>query len=110
MTCDVCQRRMNYCFYINDEYWRKVIGEEKFSKSQGHVCAHCTLEAVGGMDWEISYREPSKEMKRQRQADADEQRRVEAEADELQKQWRECNRTTGTMMPPLIEVEGVPNA
>lgn len=59
---------MNYCFYIDVEYWRKVVGEEKFSKNQGHVCAHCTLEAVGGIDWQISYREPSEEMKRRRQA------------------------------------------
>lgn len=72
MTCDVCQRRMNYCFYINDEYWRKVVGEEKFGNNQGHVCAHCTLEAVGGLDWYIIHSEPSENMNRaQRQVDAE---------------------------------------
>lgn len=50
---------MNYCFYVNDAYWIKVVGEEKFDKNVGHVCAHCTLERLGGLEWHLVWNEPA---------------------------------------------------
>lgn len=71
MNCDKCQRRMNYTFYINDEHWRKVVGEEAFSKSVGRWCAHCTLDALGGLDWYVIHNEPQEHSHRyQRETDA----------------------------------------
>lgn len=58
MTCDYCKRPMHYCFFIKDAYWIKVVGEEKFDKNVGHVCAHCTLERLGGLEWHIVCNEP----------------------------------------------------
>ena len=54
MKCDNCGRRMDYCFYMEDKYWRKVVGEKKFSKSVGILCGHCALEELGGKDWHIT--------------------------------------------------------
>jgi hypothetical protein len=65
MTCDECQRKMNYGFYINAEHWRKVVGQEKFKKNIGHVCAHCTLEKLGGASWYIIWNEPRENIERQ---------------------------------------------
>lgn len=48
MTCDVCKQKMNYCFYIDDRFWLKVVG-----KKEGHWCAHCILEQLGGLDWYV---------------------------------------------------------
>lgn len=59
MTCDYCGQPMNYCFYIDDAYWIKVVGEEKFDKNVGRVCAHCTLERLGGLDWHIVWNAPT---------------------------------------------------
>lgn len=59
MKCDNCKRIMNYCFYINDEYWRKIIRKEKFKKNQGYLCAHCILEKLGGNEWYIIWNEPT---------------------------------------------------
>jgi hypothetical protein len=59
MTCDTCQRRMNYCFYVNDEHWMKVVG-----RVEGHVCAHCILEKLGGLDWMIIWNEPTERIRR----------------------------------------------
>lgn len=58
MTCDYCQLPMNYAFYINNAHWIKVVGEEKFDKSVGRVCAHCTLERLGGLSWYVVWCEP----------------------------------------------------
>lgn len=76
MKCDECQRRYNYHFHINDEYWLKVIGEEKFSKQVGRLCAHCTLQKLGGLDWYIIFNEPGEHMQR-------EQREIDATAKEI---------------------------
>lgn len=65
MTCDTCQRPMNYAFYINDEHWRKVVGEGQFSQNVGRVCAHCVLEKLGGASWYIVWNEPVENIKRQ---------------------------------------------
>lgn len=68
MTCDTCKRIFNYCFYINDEHWRKVVGEENFEKNVGRICAHCVLEELGGASWYIIWNEPSEEIRRQQDA------------------------------------------
>lgn len=60
MTCDICQRIMNYCFYINDEHWLKVVG-----KKEGHRCAHCILEALGDRDWYIIHNEAAAKIGRE---------------------------------------------
>jgi len=54
MTCDVCGRKFNYCFYINDEHWLKAVGGK-----EGHRCAHCVLEKLGGSDWYVIWNEPA---------------------------------------------------
>ena len=59
MTCEICQRKFNYCFYIESEYWMKAIGAK-----EGHVCAHCVLEKLGGLDWLIIWNEPAGIMRR----------------------------------------------
>lgn len=64
MTCDSCQRPYSYCFYINDYYWLKVVGEEKFDKNQGHLCAHCVLERLGGLEWYLIWNEPTERVNR----------------------------------------------
>lgn len=66
MKCEACNQLFNYCFYINDEHWIKVVGEEKFNKNVGHVCAHCTLKRLGGVDWYIVFNEPSKKIRSQK--------------------------------------------
>ena len=60
MTCMICGIQFNYCFYIDNEYWERVVGREDFKKNVGHMCAHCTLEALGGIDWYIIFNEPLK--------------------------------------------------
>ena len=66
MTCDICERQFRYTFYVNDEFWRKVVGEEKFKNNQGIVCAHCTLKLLAkfGYDkeWYIIWNEPNKKV------------------------------------------------
>ncbi len=57
MTCEVCKTKFNYCFYINDEYWLKAIG-----KKEGHICANCILEKLGGLAWYIIWDEPSEKI------------------------------------------------
>ena len=54
MKCDVCGRQMNYCFYIDDKYWMKAVG-----KKEGHLCAHCILEKLKGLEWYIIWNEPT---------------------------------------------------
>lgn len=54
---------MNYAFYVNDAHWIKVVGEENFDKNVGHVCAHCTLERLGGLDWYITWNEPTQKIR-----------------------------------------------
>lgn len=49
MTCDWCRRYFAYCFYIADEFWLKAVG-----RKEGHVCAHCILHKLGGVEWEIT--------------------------------------------------------
>jgi hypothetical protein len=44
---------MDYCFYINDEYWFAAQG-----RTEGHICAHCILQKLGGLDWYIVLAEP----------------------------------------------------
>jgi hypothetical protein len=72
MTCNFCKRKFNYCFYINDEYWRRVVGGEWFEKNIGHVCAHCTLEKLGGLDWYIVWNEPAKNIMESIRSNSDE--------------------------------------
>lgn len=57
MTCDICKKNIDYCFYINDEHWYKAVG-----KKEGHWCAHCILQELGGLDWYIIFNEPSAKM------------------------------------------------
>lgn len=64
MTCDTCHQQFNYCFYINDTYWRQVVGEERFNNSQGRICAHCTLESLGGLDWYVVHNEPGEKQRK----------------------------------------------
>ncbi len=59
MKCDFCGRQMDYCFYINDEFWREVVGEDWFDNNKGRICAHCTLEKLGGLEWYIIWNEPN---------------------------------------------------
>ena len=54
MKCDICERRFNYCFYINREHWQKAVG-----RTEGHWCANCILEKLGGLDWYIIWNEPN---------------------------------------------------
>jgi hypothetical protein len=49
---------MNYCFYINDEYWMKAIG-----RVEGYECAHCILEKLGGLDWMIIWNEATERIR-----------------------------------------------
>lgn len=63
MNCDYCQRAMNYSFYINDAYWVKVVGEDKFDLNAGRICAHCTLERLGGLGWLIMWNEQAEKMR-----------------------------------------------
>ena len=65
MRCDICKREMNYCFYINDKHWKKAVGKEKFKKNQGHLCAHCVLEKLGGLNWYIILNEPLRKSNKQ---------------------------------------------
>ena len=53
MTCDDCKKKIDYCFYINDSLWLTAVG-----KKEGHICAHCILTKLGGMDWYIIWNEP----------------------------------------------------
>lgn len=76
MICNYCERPMNYSFYINDAHWIKVVGEEKFDKNVGRVCAHCTLERLGGLSWYIIWNEPTENI-RQQQTEESEVRHAE---------------------------------
>ncbi len=58
MTCEGCDRRFNYCFYVNDEHWLKAVG-----KKEDHWCAHCILETLGGLDWYITWNQPAEKMR-----------------------------------------------
>ena len=60
MKCDICKRKINYCFYINDKHWLKAVG-----KKEGHWCAHCILEKLGGLEWYIIWNEPTYKSKKQ---------------------------------------------
>lgn len=62
MNCDTCNREFNYAFYINDEYWRKVVGGDRFKNRVGRICAHCTLQSLGGLDWYIIHNEPAEKI------------------------------------------------
>ena len=62
MKCDICKKQMNYCFYIDDKYWKKVVGKEKFKKNQGRICPHCVLEKLGGLNWYIIWNEPTQKI------------------------------------------------
>lgn len=63
MTCDKCLRPFNYCFYINCAEWFKAVG-----RTEGHVCAHCVLEAIGGLDWYIIHNEPLERIRNNQEA------------------------------------------
>lgn len=58
---------MNYAFYLNVEFWRRVVGEERFRRNVGHVCAHCALEALGGNAWYIILNEPVRNIRQQQE-------------------------------------------
>lgn len=58
MICMFCETKFNYSYYIDDEYWIKIVGEENFKKNVGHVCAHCALEKIGGVAWHLLFSEP----------------------------------------------------
>lgn len=58
MTCDTCQRKFGYSYYINAEYWFRAKG-----KREGHLCAHCLLGKLGGVDWYIVLNEPVRNMR-----------------------------------------------
>lgn len=60
MVCDQCGNQFHYCFYINANYWRVAVG-----RKEGHQCAHCILEALGGLDWYIIWNEPAERMMRE---------------------------------------------
>lgn len=64
MECDICKRQINYCFYIDNKYWLKAVGKKKFDKSQGYLCAHCVLEKLGSLEWQIIWNEPSQKKRR----------------------------------------------
>lgn len=59
MTCDTCKRQINYCFYVPDEFWLKAVG-----RKEGHECAHCIPETLGGLDWLIIWNEPAEKMRK----------------------------------------------
>jgi len=59
MICDTCNRQMNYCFYINSEDWISAVG-----RTEGHQCAHCILEKLGGLDWMIIWNEPAERIRK----------------------------------------------
>lgn len=59
MVCDVCGRKFNYCFYINGDLWLKAVGVR-----EGHWCAHCVLEKLGGLDWYVIWNQPVERMRR----------------------------------------------
>lgn len=59
MKCDICKKQMNYCFYMNDKYWKKIVGEKDFNKNVGYICAHCALQKLGGKHWYIIFNEPN---------------------------------------------------
>jgi len=54
MRCDDCDRRIDYSYYINNDLWLKATGGVK----EGHICAHCILERLDGLDWHITWNEP----------------------------------------------------
>ena len=56
--CDVCKTKYKYCFYINDEFWLKATDGVK----EGHLCANCILEKLGGLDWYIIWNEGTDKM------------------------------------------------
>lgn len=58
MICDTCGHQFTYCFYIPDEFWIKAVG-----KKEGHECAHCILQKLGGLDWLIVWNEPAEKMR-----------------------------------------------
>lgn len=58
MRCDVCLRRMNYGYRIDDQDWMKATG----GVQEGHLCAHCVLDRIGGEDWSIVFNEAASTM------------------------------------------------
>lgn len=62
MNCDICGRKINYNFYIDDKHWKKVVGNKKFKKNQGRLCVHCVLEKLGGLEWYINWNEQAEKM------------------------------------------------
>lgn len=70
MNCDTCKRPTNYSFYVNEEHWQKVVGAEWFAGSLGRICAHCTLEKLGGASWYIFWNEPVANIRRQEEETA----------------------------------------
>ncbi len=55
MTCDQCGGTYSYSYYINIELWKRAV-----HRKEGHLCAHCVLEKLGGVDWYIIFNEPLK--------------------------------------------------
>lgn len=55
MTCDNCKQKFNYTYWMQDTFWEKVVGQENYLKNVGILCAHCALERIGGLDWEITW-------------------------------------------------------
>lgn len=53
MTCDKCKRPFSYSYFIDLEYWKIATSGVK----EGHLCAHCVLESIGGVDWQIIFNE-----------------------------------------------------
>ena len=67
MRCDNCDRQMDYTFYIDNKFWRKVVGEENFKKHIGRWCPHCVLQKLGGLHWYLIFNEPSERVEESRQ-------------------------------------------
>lgn len=54
MTCDRCGVKFSYSFVVNNNHWFRANDGVK----EGHLCAHCVLSALAGVDWYIVDCEP----------------------------------------------------
>ncbi len=53
MTCEDCKRPYTYSYHINTVLWVEATG----GILEGHLCAHCILERLGGIHWHIMFNE-----------------------------------------------------